>query len=1183
MPAAAGPGLIFWHNDGETPSPSGTTQGIQLQENRTDAYRYSPPVMQEIMQVGIPYTRGRFWRVLFCAFAAMTLAGAACPQRLIVRTTTRSADRTPTRVQLHSTDLSLRASLPGPECLPGQSPLCPLLALHGGKELIALTRYTSGPGNRVENPPLTFITAFETSPLRRIAQTRLPEDLSFADACIIESAVENASLLAVAAVPLKQVQGGRGVLVIYRCNSESPSSFLGEPSFLRLPGPPVAVSPVGQHGGLAVLCHAAEDPGILHRVRFSPAGAELGPAVTLELDSEKAYGVEMKDLARSRDASCLFAVSTGRALDRPGGEETSWLYAVDAASWAVAAPLVELPGGASSHALISGAGSSCWATTRSPGQGFGYVFHVAHGAGALTKLAEQSYMDVSEHVLLALAPNGVDAAVAAGQRLEVWQQGLPGGPSLTFESPANALSWEPGGLLASEAGLLHLVDPANGSVIDSILYQQGWVTGLYEIPEDALPTPDRDADGLTDDIELAMGTDPQNPDTDSDGIADGVDPWPRHKSPRLELPPVVTLRGKAAGRQWRTLAINRTHALNWQWNIYYESEDMPWLRVYPLGGVADRSNWFSIGVDPSAYGAPDTVISGFFHVTLTSPVTSQPAAGSPSSVEVRIIPDPEKARRILWIWEKLPGNRSMRSPTDPTGLAALADALSGPPVYFSHDEHAGPFFGSLDRYAVVVVDAAAAAVGTVTRQALSGYVADGGALLLLGGAVTHGSERSLARWLDPAGIRVRSEPSISGVFPSIARNRLLRHWDNFELRNGCTIELEGQPTIFVPGPTGSDTVVFAAREYGIGRIAVLAAPTPLQSPAFENEPQRRFAVDLFHWLSEAGRVIRDVDADGLPDSVEDRNGNWIADPSETDRINADTDGDGVPDGLEDANRNGRVDPGETSPLNVDSDGDGVWDGADPHPRPPLDAPQIAAIEPTHGPAEGGTPVLISGQSFEAGTVVWFGPMRSPSTRTVAGTALLTETPPYPQEAGGTVKVQVINPGTGHESILLAGFHYNPRSEVRITLESLAASVGAYQGMLSVQFDKPDNVAVGHVALEIACAQEDAVRWENATAGLGATGAGRRVSSQVDPLGGIHIDVLSGERFLDSGEVAKVRWQTTESLRSLGTLDFSIETAVALAPNGERLNVARRGISVRPAHARTEMRPSEKPNVLAPYP
>ncbi len=72
----------------------------------------------------------------------------------------------------------------------------------------------------------------------------------------------------------------------------------------------------------------------------------------------------------------------------------------------------------------------------------------------------------------------------------------------------------------------------------------------------------------------------------------------------------------------------------------------------------------------------------------------------------------------------------------------------------------------------------------------------------------------------------------------------------------------------------------------------------------------------------------DIDGDGLPNEMEDKNGNGIVDPGETDPDNPDSDRDGIWDGVEDANQNGQVDDGETDPLLADSDGDGLRDGVE---------------------------------------------------------------------------------------------------------------------------------------------------------------------------------------------------------------------------------------------------------------
>jgi hypothetical protein len=80
-------------------------------------------------------------------------------------------------------------------------------------------------------------------------------------------------------------------------------------------------------------------------------------------------------------------------------------------------------------------------------------------------------------------------------------------------------------------------------------------------------------------------------------------------------------------------------------------------------------------------------------------------------------------------------------------------------------------------------------------------------------------------------------------------------------------------------------------------------------------------------VEEEEPPLPDRDNDGLPDEIEDRNGNGIWDQgSETDPDNPDTDNDGIKDGVEDANHDGIRQLNETDPLNRDSDYDKLFDG-----------------------------------------------------------------------------------------------------------------------------------------------------------------------------------------------------------------------------------------------------------------
>lgn len=73
----------------------------------------------------------------------------------------------------------------------------------------------------------------------------------------------------------------------------------------------------------------------------------------------------------------------------------------------------------------------------------------------------------------------------------------------------------------------------------------------------------------------------------------------------------------------------------------------------------------------------------------------------------------------------------------------------------------------------------------------------------------------------------------------------------------------------------------------------------------------------------------DTDGDGISDGLEDASANGrVAPVSETDPTDLDSDDDGLRDGVEDANRDGLVSAGETDPRVPDSDGDGLDDGTE---------------------------------------------------------------------------------------------------------------------------------------------------------------------------------------------------------------------------------------------------------------
>ena len=98
--------------------------------------------------------------------------------------------------------------------------------------------------------------------------------------------------------------------------------------------------------------------------------------------------------------------------------------------------------------------------------------------------------------------------------------------------------------------------------------------------------------------------------------------------------------------------------------------------------------------------------------------------------------------------------------------------------------------------------------------------------------------------------------------------------------------------------------------------------------------------------------VSDVDADGLPDYIEDRDRDGRISAEETDPRRPDSDRDGVPDGVEDRDRDGRVDRGESDPRVP-----GLFPGSSPHIPEPLAFDMVRGLGARAGEVEMNTLLL----------------------------------------------------------------------------------------------------------------------------------------------------------------------------------------------------------------------------------
>ena len=576
----------------------------------------------------------------------------------------------------------------------------------------------------------------------------------------------------------------------------------------------------------------------------------------------------------------------------------------------------------------------------------------------------------------------------------------------TYDNPIRELCWTYGGLFVGEAGRVHLADGATGAPLKTVQLQTGHVSAIVPAPA---ATASRKVASL-------------------------------RQGNRLVVPSLVLFRGEAAGRELRALRIECDGAPG-PWRVQYDSAQTPWLVLHPLSGIGSGSVY--MGVDPARY-PPHTLAEGWVTVSLEGGSPPVPAMDSPARVPVRVAPSPAAARTILWLWPDAAA--PMRDPSDPRGLARLADQLAATPQYFSHEESFEPVTAPLHACSVVVLYAGAAVRGVLSRQALVDYVADGGGLLVVGGSDKAEAE-SLAPWLAPFGVAATADPApgpnpgVTGASSGIPEP--LRSWPAMSMPAAygfrtATDAVQGafapqaMKMFRVPATPAGATALFLARPFGYGRVALLASDAVLRAAAVSGSAED-FDRELFLWLATAGLNAQDMDRDGLTDDLEDANGNGAQDPGETDWLHADTDRDGVPDGLEDWNRNGGVDPGETDPRNPDSDGDGVWDGADPGPAPVFDAPRIAGVVPYAGPAEGGGMALIRGEGLLPGAEYRFGDQPAECIAPGNGKNALVRVPEFPSDGGGEVSVSVVLPGQGLRAELPRGYLYQPRSHAAISL------------------------------------------------------------------------------------------------------------------------------------------------------
>lgn len=870
--------------------------------------------------------------VLLAGIGAVPMAPA---QRLLFVSQARNQVGEGTRLQLQSVDLGLESVQPGALTLSGTDLSGALLRDRQDQGVIA---GTGGPwlGGAISlHPPQSTLAGYHAAPfapwhgaapLSRLEGWEWPVEVA-------EDQRTLSNLLVSARVVVDNTGAASGALVTWPWPPEGLKGRVQAAGARHsLPVAPRYVLPVGTMK-YAVVGEVSRDRAV-SLLAVDLASDTVGAPVPFVQESHVTDGAALRGAVADPERGVLWLLFSALTLDEAGVTPTSWLYAIDSMTLQAQGEPVTFRGvgAVGSGALGLDAAGHCWIGTREPGTDFGRIVKVSPPDMDTSPViaGQWSRVGINESIRIVPDPLGKGVLVAEDGRLSYWPDGGAGAGAHAFSAAVTAVQWVDGGAVVAEGNRIHRISLPDCAPEVTVSLQSGWVADLVVVPAEALPMPDADGDGVIDAEERRRQTEPDNPDTDGDGTPDGRDPHPKAPSPRLEVPTEIVFPYVTVGRQLRALPIQSHNDPDARWNIDFDGDAMPWLRIHPR--ASRGSGYAYMGVDPERFD-PDGVVSGPITISLTGKRKGNrpgyQAAGSPATVQVRVAPPRDPLPTILWCWPE-----SQRPVGGDPELATLRRQLANAPYYFSHRHRFGAISESLAPYSILIIGAAAAAEGVLTQKALLDYLNDGGGVLFLGAHLEGDHYRDLSTWFRPLDIGVDMDTVVSSRFRATPPEGILRHWLNFSLKDGC---------LFIDRRLAADTVrivydapeqvVFEARPHGYGRLVLMASASPLHNEALAAAPNRNFSLDLFYWLSRAGYAVSDRDGDGIPDAVEDRNGNGAVDGAdqpngESSLLDRDTDDDGIPDGQEDVNRNGVVDSGETNPRLWDSDGDGVADGAD---------------------------------------------------------------------------------------------------------------------------------------------------------------------------------------------------------------------------------------------------------------
>jgi len=350
----------------------------------------------------------------------------------------------------------------------------------------------------------------------------------------------------------------------------------------------------------------------------------------------------------------------------------------------------------------------------------------------------------------------------------------------------------------------------------------------------------------------------------------------------------------------------------------------------------------------------------------------------------------------------------------------------------------------------------------------------------------------------------------------------------------------------------------------------------------------------------------DTDGDGVSDGAEDFNGNGVVDLFETDPTNADTDGDSMPDGSDPfptqapPPRIDRIDPASgpaTGGTLVTIVGSRFLEGAvvmfgDQESdsvtfvsstqvlavSPPGNAGEtvdikvidpetsqssllrdafsyVVTIDPTSGPATGGTQVTITGSGFREDAVVMFGDEQAAGVEVVSPTELVAVSPPG--TTGESVAVKIIDPETSESVTAADQFTYLGLTTVHVGRNS---AMPGEQTTVQVRLDTFGNgldTRISTLLFRIEYDSDYLRMDENLVLSDAASDAHKEATANVDNTLGIAVILVAGRlgfevETLPSGDLATLTFDVLETAPTGRSFAIDCSSVSAADEEGEEV-------------------------------